>query len=74
MIFVSTSEYFYYCIGTDEYYTMCYKVNDAETFKNLKWPLITVKIYFMLAHKSWYVCLTSYGDHLSVSCDYVSTK
>ena len=31
-----------FTIDTDEYYSVCYKVNDAKTFKNLAY-------YFMLA-------------------------
>ena len=32
-VFALTGEYF--TIDTDEYYPICYKVNDAKTFKNL---------------------------------------
>ena len=38
---------FTFTIDTDEYYTVCYKVNDAKTFKNLVY-------YFMLA--KYHVC------------------
>ena len=37
-----------FTIDTDDYYPICYKVNDAKTFKNLVY-------YFTLAHKSSYV-------------------
>ena len=41
-----------FTIDTDEYYLMCYKVNDTKTFKNL------AGLYFMLcAHKSSHIRL-----------------
>ena len=36
-----------FTIDTDEYYPVCYKVNDAKTFKNLVY-------YFMLANHHVY--------------------
>ena len=36
-----------FAIDTDEYYPVCYKVNDAKTFKNLVY-------YFMLANHHVY--------------------
>ena len=47
-VFASTGEYF--TIDTDDYYVMCYKVNDTRTFKNL----VGVGLYYFMlcANKS----------------------
>ena len=47
-----------FTIDNDEYYLMCYKVNDTKTFKNL-----AGLYYFMLcAHKS---------SHMSIIADWL---
>ena len=52
-----------FTIDTDEYYPVCYKVNDAKTFKNLVY-------YFMLANHVYYRLARLTGAFKIIAIDF----